>query len=328
MVVYFLVLWAHSLRDRFGLAHFYALMGGITAVMSWVTDAGVTVQVSGITFMVGSTVFYTSLLLAVFAVYIFDGPHATRIAISTVAGVSAMVPLIALTLHLQTKVIGSNPLAYVPMPSFRINAASVATTAADLIFLAMAWEFLGKTRFNRLWLRAFITLLGVMWLDVLLFATGAFLGDPDYVNIMKGTLLSRLVIAIFAWPFLYLYLNWQNSKKGNLIENRPVLAILKEVAEIRVELNLAQKEIRRRQAAERKNEELIQELKQTLSEVKTLRGYLPICSHCKKIRDDQGYWQQIETYMREHTEAEFSHSICPDCAKKLYPNLVRRRSKK
>jgi len=107
-----------------------------------------------------------------------------------------------------------------------------------------------------------------------------------------------------------------------------VLAILKEVAEVRMELSLAQKEIRRRQEAERKNEELIRELKQTLSEVKTLRGYLPICSHCKKIRDDQGYWQQIETYMRDHTDAEFSHSICPDCAKKLYPNLVRRRSKK
>jgi len=328
MVVYFLVLWAHSLRDRFGLAHFYALIGGITAVMSWVTDAGVTVQIAGITFMVGSTVFYTSLLLAVFAVYIFDGPHATRIAISTVAGVSAMVPLIALALHLQTKYIGASPLAHVPIPSFRINAASVATTVADLIFLAMAWEFLGKTRFNRLWLRAFATLLGVMWLDVLLFATGAFLGSPDYVNIMKGTLLSRLVIAVFAFPFLYLYLNWQNSKKGNPIENRPVLAILKEVAEIKTELGLAQKEIRRRQDAERKNEELIGELKQALAEVKTLRGCLPICSHCKKIRDDQGYWQQIETYMREHIDAEFSHSICPDCAKKLYPNLARRTPKK
>jgi len=328
MVVYFLVLWAHSLRDRFGLAHFYALMGGITAVMSWVTDAGVAVHVSGVTFMVGSTVFYTALLLGVFAVYIFDGPRATRIAISTVAGVSVMVPLIALALHLQTKVIGATPLLYVPIPSLRINAASVAATVADLFFLAIAWEYLGKTRFNRLWLRAFITLLGVMWLDVFLFATGAFLGNPDYVNIMKGTLLSRFIIAVFACPFLYLYLNWQNSKKGIPIENRPVLAIVKEVTEIRTELSLAQKEIRLRQEIEGKNKELIRELQQTLSEVKTLRGCLPICSQCKKIRDDKGYWQQIETYMRDHTEAEFSHSICPDCAKKLYPNLARRRSKK
>ena len=58
-------------------------------------------------------------------------------------------------------------------------------------------------------------------------------------------------------------------------------------------------------------------LKKALSEVKTLRGFLPICSSCKKIRDDSGYWNRIETYIRNHSEAEFSHSICPDCAQKL-----------
>src|SRR5262245_37236255 len=95
IVVYFLVLWAHSLRGRVGLAHFYALMGGLTAVMSWVTDAGVKVDLPGVSLWVGSTVFYTALLLGVFVVYVFDGPRATRVAISTIAGVSIMVPLIA-----------------------------------------------------------------------------------------------------------------------------------------------------------------------------------------------------------------------------------------
>jgi len=114
MSVYFLVLWAHSLRNRVGLAPFYALIGGITAVMSWVTDAGVRVEVAGITFMVGSTVFYTSLLLGVFVVYVFDGPRATRIAISTVAGVSIMVPLIAVILHLQLKISGYDSLGMCP----------------------------------------------------------------------------------------------------------------------------------------------------------------------------------------------------------------------
>jgi len=86
--VYFLVLWAHSLRSRCGLAHFYALIGSLTAVMSWVTDAGVKVFLPHVELMVGSTVFYTALLLGVFVVYVFDGPRATRIAISTIAGVS------------------------------------------------------------------------------------------------------------------------------------------------------------------------------------------------------------------------------------------------
>ena len=86
LVAYLLVLGAHAIRHHVGLAHFYALIGGLTAVMSWVTDAGVVVDVAGISFMVGSTVFYTSLLLAVFVVYVFDGVRATRVAISTVMG--------------------------------------------------------------------------------------------------------------------------------------------------------------------------------------------------------------------------------------------------
>ncbi|HEY3401338.1 MAG TPA: hypothetical protein VGK03_11975 [Geothrix sp.] len=56
-----------------------------------------------------------------------------------------------------------------------------------------------------------------------------------------------------------------------------------------------------------------------LAEVKTLGGMLPICSHCKKIRDDRGYWNQIEAYLNEHTDAEFTHGICPDCAKEVFP---------
>jgi hypothetical protein len=53
--------------------------------------------------------------------------------------------------------------------------------------------------------------------------------------------------------------------------------------------------------------------------VRTLRGILPICASCKKIRDDKGYWNQLESYIRDHSEAEFSHSLCPECIEKLYP---------
>ncbi|MCJ7616337.1 MAG: response regulator, partial [Desulfobacterales bacterium] len=65
-----------------------------------------------------------------------------------------------------------------------------------------------------------------------------------------------------------------------------------------------------------------QELEKSLAEIKTLRGILPICANCKKIRDDKGYWNQIESYIYEHSEAEFSHGICPECMKKLYPDFV------
>jgi len=67
----------------------------------------------------------------------------------------------------------------------------------------------------------------------------------------------------------------------------------------------------------------IEELHRALAEIKTLRGIVPICASCKKIRDDRGYWSQVEVYVRDHTEAEFSHGICPECMKKLYPELAR-----
>ncbi|HIJ40448.1 MAG TPA: response regulator [Deltaproteobacteria bacterium] len=73
--------------------------------------------------------------------------------------------------------------------------------------------------------------------------------------------------------------------------------------------------------AERERDDLIVQLKDAMAKVKQLSGFLPICSHCKKIRDDKGYWNQIEAYIGAHSEADFSHGICPDCAKKLYPEF-------
>jgi hypothetical protein len=62
-------------------------------------------------------------------------------------------------------------------------------------------------------------------------------------------------------------------------------------------------------------------LQEALDNIKTLEGLLPICANCKKIRDDEGYWQQAEVYIRNHSEVKISHGICPPCAKKLYPDL-------
>lgn len=315
LAVYFLVLWAHSLRHRFGPVHFYALMGGLTAVMSWVTDAGMRVEISGLYFNVGSTVFYTALLLGVFVIYVFDGPRTTRILISTIIGVSVMVPLIATILHLQNTLLSGGTLQDVPIPSLRINTASVVTTLIDLVFLAIVWELLGKPGLRiQLGLRTFLTLLGVMWLDVLLFTTGAFLGTDGYLGILKGTLISRFFISVAAFPMLYLYIHLESRRKNVSLENRPVLSILKQIADITEELHNAHEEIQRRKEAEAA-------LQKALSEVKTLRGFIPICSGCKKIRDDRGYWKQIELYLKEHSDAEFSHGLCPECLEDYYPGI-------
>ncbi|MFC1975030.1 response regulator [Chloroflexota bacterium] len=69
-------------------------------------------------------------------------------------------------------------------------------------------------------------------------------------------------------------------------------------------------------------------LQQALDNIKTLEGFIPICSNCKQVRDDEGFWQQVEVYVRDHSKAEFTHGICPDCMKRLYPELYNKLEKR
>lgn len=73
--------------------------------------------------------------------------------------------------------------------------------------------------------------------------------------------------------------------------------------------------------AEERLRERAAKLEKALIEIKQLSGLLPICASCKKIRDDKGYWNQIEAYISQHSEAQFSHSVCPECFQKLYPDI-------
>lgn len=80
-------------------------------------------------------------------------------------------------------------------------------------------------------------------------------------------------------------------------------------------------DISEKKRIETEREKLIVELKKALAEIKTLSGFLPICSICKKIRDDKGYWNKLEDYLSEHSDASLTHSICPECLKKHYPEF-------
>jgi len=105
-----------------------------------------------------------------------------------------------------------------------------------------------------------------------------------------------------AWIWLENIISLVRNERG---ENIGIHGVSRNITEIR------------QAAVER--EKLITDLKKALSDVKVLSGLLPICTRCKKIRDDQGYWNQIEGYISEHSDALFSHSLCPECAAKLYP---------
>jgi hypothetical protein len=84
-------------------------------------------------------------------------------------------------------------------------------------------------------------------------------------------------------------------------------------------------DITERKKIEAERHETIRELRAALGEIRDLQGILPICASCKKVRDDTGYWEQVESYVSRHTGAQFSHGVCPECIKTLYPEYSRQR---
>ena len=84
-------------------------------------------------------------------------------------------------------------------------------------------------------------------------------------------------------------------------------------------------DVTEQRSSEKQKEVLIHELQDALSKVKTLQKLLPICSQCKKIRDDEGYWNRIEEYFNKHSDTQFSHGLCPDCAEAYFPGLYNKK---
>lgn len=126
------------------------------------------------------------------------------------------------------------------------------------------------------------------------------------------TFLIIIVASLFTYLFLYLYQGFVDAPGYIIPIALPIIVILYPsylFFQLYIRTEKAENNLRL------KNEEL----KQAMEEIVTLSELLPICSSCKKIRDDKGYWNQIENFLSEKSGIEFSHSICPDCAKKLYP---------
>jgi len=108
-------------------------------------------------------------------------------------------------------------------------------------------------------------------------------------------------------------------KDGSLIDVDVNASLIR--CEARPVVCLVAHDVTERKRAERQRESLVAELQEALRQVKTLSGLLPICASCKRIRDDEGVWQAVETYIRERSNAEFTHGLCPDCIRKLYPQF-------
>jgi PAS domain S-box-containing protein len=119
------------------------------------------------------------------------------------------------------------------------------------------------------------------------------------------------------------------TAKGRLIWVRSIGEAVRDAEGRIIRLQGAFQDITERRKAEAEKEKLIKELQAALAEVKTLQEFLPICTYCKKVRDDQNYWSRIESYISRHTGTQFSHSICPECYEvKVAPGLEEMKRRK
>lgn len=136
---------------------------------------------------------------------------------------------------------------------------------------------------------------------------------------MNGIEAADRIITRLDAPIIFLSCLSDGDVMDRAIKTRPFGYIVKPYDNAELRFTIENTIIRHRAARER--ESLIYQLEKALKEIKRLSGLLPICASCKKIRDTDGNWNQIEDYIARHSEADFSHSICPQCARQLYPEV-------
>lgn len=113
-------------------------------------------------------------------------------------------------------------------------------------------------------------------------------------------------------------------KDGRCIEGAMAVSSIRDSHGTVTGVSFIARDVTDAKRAEQERIQLIAELTDTLGKVRVLSGLLPMCASCKKIRNDDGYWEQVETYIRNHSSADFTHSICPECTERLYPDLALR----
>lgn len=136
---------------------------------------------------------------------------------------------------------------------------------------------------------------------------------------IDGIMAAHTIRSQWGIPIIYLtaYVDEETVQRAKQTEPYGYLLKPFDSRELQITIDMAIY----RHRAERERAELLDRLETALASIKTLRGLIPICASCKKIRDDEGYWMALELYLKEHTEANFSHGICPDCAHRLYGEI-------
>jgi len=162
------------------------------------------------------------------------------------------------------------------------------------------------------------------FLDLLGYTEGEVIGrhpETFYPDGYSPEVIPPHIEQVFLHGFIRNYETRRRRKDGTIIDVELSISLLTDRAGEFSGMVSCVRDITERKLMERRRDRLIAELQDAIGKVRTLSGLLPICASCKRVRTDSGYWQQIESFLHEHAGAEFSHSICPECRKKLYPDI-------
>jgi PAS domain S-box-containing protein len=267
--------------------------------------------------------FFISLLLLVKAVFSKKGVYRSQI----------LVLLIALLAPLAVDIVYVT--GYSPIPDFNLSGIVFSFSGLLIAFSLKRQKFLDLMPAAR---SALVESMEDGW--IMLDARGRFqdlnpvaekiLGRP--AGSLMGRTTDEIQVSLPAWSRLL------SATENCLVETRMMqdntpcyydmkLTLLRDSrGRIKGRLILI-RDITRRKTAEAEKERLYTELKASMEQTRKLQGLLPICAHCKNIRDDEGYWHQVDDYVTRHSDATFSHGICPDCMKTLYPDYTKSGSK-
>jgi two-component system sensor histidine kinase/response regulator len=273
------VLGAHALRSSYSLAPIYVCLGFVSSTMMWLVTVDARIEFYNLTVLWGST-FFASLLVGVFVLYVFDGTQAARLAILTTIGVIVATYLLETSLSWQAAAGMSQMRISWPAPSSRLYLGSALVVVIDMVIMAMLWEALIRWRgAGSLVPSIFVTLLGTLALDSLLFPLAALGNVPRVEALMQGSLAERLILLLWLSPLLAWYVRWQQRMYGSDLGRGKVLSILVGSAISEKRLSRAEAEIRERMRVE-------EQLRQNEEQFRTLVENIPgVIFRC--LRDEQ-----------------------------------------
>ena len=213
LFLWFLVIFLHRQKNRFTLIPLYAYIAILTIFTHNLSDLGFAVTVNQWYFLIGSVSFFTTLMLCMLFLYLFEGPRATRLALLIVLGASSFYIGIVFLLNMQ---VDTSKWIVITSERMWVYFWSIFAIILDGFFIAIFWEILEKTKKPSIFIRVFLVIFGTYLLDTLIFTTGVFGAQTIYASVLQGNLMTRLLLALVITPIISISLR----REGYIEEKR------------------------------------------------------------------------------------------------------------